>query len=106
MARRQSIPRRVALAALLVALACGAAVGESRAHQFCRMTDGGDPPAFKACVTRQIEGARAIARRLGAVRERAAYGARVIESYDECRALWSPDYDLIHGCLEARLEGG
>lgn len=69
------------------------------------MTDGDDKARQDACVERQIEGARSIARRLAAVRGRAEEGARLIEAYDLCRGLWSPDYGLIDDCLTARLEG-
>lgn len=104
--RRWTILWRVLFAfmAFTADISLAAAEG-SVAHRFCRMTVGGPSAAFDACVSRQIEGARAIARRLSAVRGEAKAAAYLIEVYDECRTLWLPDYALIDQCLAARLEG-
>ncbi len=92
--------------ALALALMAGAAnAQQSDSHAFCRMTVGSDKTAFDDCVADQIDAALAVARRLNAVRSRPLDGERMIEAYDECRGLWSPDWAEIERCFEARLEG-
>lgn len=92
-----------AVAALIFAAA--ATAQQSPAHEFCRMTEGPSGPAFEACVSGQIEAAKNVARRLASVRGRPDAASALIAVYDECRALWSPDFALIERCVADRLEG-
>lgn len=95
------------IAAVLPLLAASLPVvaQESPAHKFCRMTEGDGGADYEACVARQIAGARSVAQRLSQVRADATTGAALIEAYDRCRGLWSPDFALIETCLTQRLEG-
>ena len=101
--------RRIGLPAafgLLPALfAASSAAQDSAVHAFCRMTEGPAGPGFERCVAAQIDAATEIARRLAEVRSRPEAAGALIAAYDECRGLWSPDFDLIAACLEYRLEG-
>lgn len=95
----------IAVVLTFLAFALPAPAQESPAHRFCRMTEGAGGADYEACVARQIAGARAVARRLSEVRADAVTGAALIDAYDRCRGLWSPDFALIEACLAQRLEG-
>lgn len=102
---KRSVIGRIALVALCLAAPHAVSAQDSQAHQFCHMTEDAGSAGFDRCVARQIAGARAVAQRLSAVRADAGAGAVLIEAYDRCRGLWSPDFGMIEACLEQRLEG-
>lgn len=105
--RRTGLPAALTAAFALVAAGVPAPspAQESPAHAFCRMTEGPSGARFERCVSAQIDAATLIARRLAEVRARPDIAEALVSAYDECRGLWSPDFDRIAACLEDRLEG-
>ena len=100
--------RRIGLLAAAAASLLAAAPGsaqQSPAHEFCRMTEGPSGTAFETCVSGQIAAAQNVARLLASVRGRPDAASALIAVYEECRALWSPDFALIERCVADRLEG-
>jgi hypothetical protein len=95
----------LAAAAVVILAAASAAAQQSPAHEFCRMTEGPSGPGFEACVSGQIAAAQNVARLLASVRGRPDAASALISVYEECRALWSPDFALIERCVGDRLEG-